>query len=500
MIFTQTEKEMQREVENGDIIILPDDTRYEIAKVLTQHYVELDAEQSGWDIEFVNAKGVYQHYNFMDSGGTVVSRSRLFEDSLKPMTIHGLTVTGASLISYEAVNGLSEETCNLTDWWWTRSKGASGKMVAYVPGANRGGAVSAFTAKLGVIADNVQGTIRPVLKLTDFEKSGYKVGDTFQIGDYCFDIISESEALSRQGISQGPFRSNWQARNANDYEFSDARVVVEDWYHKTLYPVYEQNRENYRQTVTSVDDALVDRILPQIKQEICKDSAVKKNQAVIFLGGQPGAGKSSFYSMDDSLDDYVIIDGDRYRKYHPDYAAFSQEELPNATQPFVNKIVERLIDDLGKDGYNMVIEGTLRDSSVPIQTACKLKEYGYHTKLFVMAVDACTSWESTLHRAELMKQVGQIPRTVPFQKYDAIVQSLPDNLVMIHEAACMDSIYLLNRENEILWNSDRENEKGLHEVFAESLNLDSWNRKKQEYLPPGEEIQQMQQEGEERVP
>ena len=162
--------------------------------------------------------------------------------------------------------------------------------------------------------------------------------------------------------------------------------------------------------------------------------------------------------------------------------------------------MERLIDDLGKDGYNMVIEGTLRDFRVPIQTAGKLKEYGYHTKLFVMAVDACISWESTLHRAELMKQVGQIPRTVPFQKYDAIVQSLPDNLVMIHEAACMDSIYLLNRENEILWNSDRENEKGLHEVFAGSLNLDSWNRKKQEYLPPGEEIQQMQQEGEERVP
>ena len=68
MIFTQTEKEMQREVENGDIIILPDDTRYEIAKVLTQHYVELDAEQSGWDIEFVNAKGVYHHYHFVDCG------------------------------------------------------------------------------------------------------------------------------------------------------------------------------------------------------------------------------------------------------------------------------------------------------------------------------------------------------------------------------------------------------------------------------------------------
>ena len=233
---------------------------------------------------------------------------------------------------------------------------------------------------------------------------------------------------------------------------------------------------------------------------ITKNVALKKNHAVLFLGGQPGAGKSTFYNMDNNFSDYIVINGDNYRIHHPYYRDIvrnSREQMAELTQQFINRVVEDLIAELSKDGYNLIIEGTLRDAAVPIKTGTMLKEYGYTTELYVIGCDACVSWESTISRAELMAEIEHSPRIVPLEKYNVTVNNLPGNLQKIEESGCMDKIVIINRECKILWRSDNYYSKETaSKILAEVLNIEKWNADYRQYIQQYNEfVNKMKQKG-----
>ncbi len=147
--------------------------------------------------------------------------------------------------------------------------------------------------------------------------------------------------------------------------------------------------------------------------------------------------------------------------------------MPERTQEFVNKCVERLINDLSNDGYNLIIEGTLRDSQVTINTCQNLKDKGYSTDLYIISVDAVVSWESTINRAERSKNNGEIPRYVSIDKYNYIVNNLANSVKNIELATCFDNVYVINRNNKILY--PESGAISAASVVEEQLNLTKWN-------------------------
>lgn len=222
-----------------------------------------------------------------------------------------------------------------------------------------------------------------------------------------------------------------------------------------------------------------------IYDSIVKDGVPQKNHAVIFLGGQPGAGKSHFYSKRDDLNGYIVIDGDQYRKYHPrndDIAKYDLENYANRTQQFVNKCVERLIEDLSDHGYNLVIEGTLRDPNVPINTCKTLIGKGYTADMYVLAVDARMSWQATINRAResminkaaVLFDTKTVARLVPIDKYNLIVNNLPDNLQKIEDSGYFHSIHVIDRDFNILYPT--KNGLSAAEVLRTKMNLAEWNK------------------------
>lgn len=214
-----------------------------------------------------------------------------------------------------------------------------------------------------------------------------------------------------------------------------------------------------------------------IYDSIVKDGVPQKNHAVIFLGGQPGAGKSFFYAQDDNLHGYIVIDGDQYRKYHPKYddiSKYDMENYANRTQKFVNECIERLIDELSDQGYNLIIEGTLRDPNVPINTCKTLVGKGYTADMYVIAVDAKISWQSTISRANFLLDMGCAPRLVPIDKYNLIVNNLPDNLKKIDDSGFFHAIHVIDRDYNILYPS--RNGLSAAEVLQMKLNLTEWNQ------------------------
>lgn len=214
----------------------------------------------------------------------------------------------------------------------------------------------------------------------------------------------------------------------------------------------------------------------KVYNSITKDGVPQKNHAVIFLGGQPGVGKSNFYTQDNNLHGYIVIDGDKYRKYHPHYrdiVKYDMENYASRTQSFVNQCIERLIEDLSNQGYNLIIEGTLREPDVPINTCRTLVNKGYKADMYVMTVDASISWQSTISRANLLIEQGEFPRLVPIDKYNQIVNALPDNLDRIIDCGYFSSIRIIDRDYNVLY----PNSVGLSAsaVLKKQLNLHKWN-------------------------
>ena len=148
-----------------------------------------------------------------------------------------------------------------------------------------------------------------------------------------------------------------------------------------------------------------------IKQTLLRQKNKENYPLATMIGGQPGSGKSELTKYLKSQNENTItIDGDYIREFHPHLEEIVKEygmEYPKATQPFVNRAVEQLIDDLSRDKYNLIIEGTLRDINVPIKTARMLDERDYLVELYIVATNKELSWQSTIERGDKMEDSGK---------------------------------------------------------------------------------------------
>lgn len=201
------------------------------------------------------------------------------------------------------------------------------------------------------------------------------------------------------------------------------------------------------------------------------------NMCTIILGGQPGSGKSTYYSTIEDVNDFVIINGDDFRKFHPRFERITRtdpEHFAERTQSFSNRIVEQLIKDCSEKGINMVIEGTLRTADAPINTCEELKRAGYNTKLCVIACDALLAWNSTISRAKEAIRSGNVVRLVPLDVYDYTVKNICNNLKRIEQQKCFDKISIFNRFSDELYNSSKNVDRGGWEILKNELNLDNW--------------------------
>lgn len=225
-------------------------------------------------------------------------------------------------------------------------------------------------------------------------------------------------------------------------------------------------------------------IYPEVKDVVIAGIVPESRKCTIILGGQPGAGKSFFYQSRDDLVSYAAINGDEYRRFHPMIRGILQsdpEHYAERTQKFSNQMVETLISDLSDDGYNLIIEGTLRNPQVAIRTCQELKAKGYSAELVVVACNAELAWKSTLARAEMQKERGQIPRLVPIDIYNNTVHQIPDNLDVIEGTGCFDHITVQTRDSEVLFSSDKCESRSASSALRDELDLPGWDERFRNY-------------------
>lgn len=181
----------------------------------------------------------------------------------------------------------------------------------------------------------------------------------------------------------------------------------------------EFNEEQLKKALTrAVNDILQKNIFPVPKP------------TAFLLGGQSGAGKSTIHQILLSQSpNFIVIDGDRYRAYHPNFAEIQEkygENAANYTQKFVNSIINSLMKKFSSEHYNLIVEGTCRTAEVP-------------------------------------------PRAVPRDKFEETVRAIPDNISALYKSGEFDNILLFNRKTECLYNMKKQPQLNPAEIVKREL-------------------------------
>ncbi|WP_267523092.1 zeta toxin family protein [Campylobacter sp. MG1] len=217
-----------------------------------------------------------------------------------------------------------------------------------------------------------------------------------------------------------------------------------------------------------IDEKIFNKIW---KKECAKFNAISTDNPKAFvLGGQPGAGKSNLIETvrKELNKNVIVINGDDYRKYHPDYAnlqAIYGKDSPKHTATFAGMITEMILDKAIKNKLNIVIEGTFRTTTTPIKTLQLFKDNGYNTNVLIQTCHKDISWQSCLERYEKMLETNPAEaRFTDKVHHDLVANCLANNIKEVYDSNLVDDmrIYIrinnfnkeLNIDNSLSFNVD----------------------------------------------
>lgn len=196
----------------------------------------IDISEEDYNEVINQVKMLYGEMLFDEAEGTLNGRIKkaikegiiLTQDKQLP------DIKGITLLSLEEYQELKPNISLLNRWWWLRSPGLYDFTAAFVYGDD--GRVYAY----GHYVVGAFG-VRPALVL---ESSNLQIGDNFEFGNHTFTVISDKKyALCNDSIGDHCFREDWKAKDANDYEASDVKKYIEDWYEKALLAEKQERKE-----------------------------------------------------------------------------------------------------------------------------------------------------------------------------------------------------------------------------------------------------------------
>lgn len=218
-----------------------------------------------------------------------------------------------------------------------------------------------------------------------------------------------------------------------------------------------------RNVSASFSEADVSALLERELRLALRRTHQQKHPLAVLLAGQPGAGKTELSTMllSQMRGDAAVINGDDYRRYHPNYrklyAAYGSDSV-SMTSAFSSAVTEGLIRQLSNAGRNLVIEGTGRTVEVPRFTAELLTGKGYRVEIAVIAARPEVSLASTLLRFYQMNEGGTIPRSTALEAHDGIVRALLGNLDALRTLPCISRVSIWDRELTLLYDSEGSQE------------------------------------------
>lgn len=182
------------------------------------------------------------------------------------------------------------------------------------------------------------------------------------------------------------------------------------------------------------------------------DAAAPPHPTVIFVGAQPGAGKTqSKQEVLSEHPDAVPVIGDDYRPYHPAYRELMRTaplKMPDVTAQAAGAWVEMAIDYLRARGRSVLLETTMRQPGVVEKTARAFRDAGYSIEIRALAVPGAMSRLGTVTR--YLGTGTSRSRWTPTAAHDTAYEAMPHTLELLVAEELADRVVVATRSGRVM--------------------------------------------------
>lgn len=183
--------------------------------------------------------------------------------------------------------------------------------------------------------------------------------------------------------------------------------------------------------------------------------AAELHPSVVFVGAQPGAGKSrSIADVHGDRPAAVPVIGDDFRRFHPDYRDLMRTDplaMPHITAQASGAWVGMAADYLRAERRSVILETTMRQLPVVESTATAFRAQGYRVEAHVLAVPGAVSALGTVSRYLGQAAGNDQNRWTPSAAHEAAYEAMPATVEQLVARGLVDRITVTTRAQSVLY-------------------------------------------------
>lgn len=202
------------------------------------------------------------------------------------------------------------------------------------------------------------------------------------------------------------------------------------------YKLTDEEHEEYYQT---------------IKRIYVGGKTPQKNPVSIIVGGQTGAGKSGILGYSTKMfrdDNVIIINSDEIKPFHPkseEIAKLYPDLYTKITDQESNTWTSRLFEELRREKYNIIFEGTMKNNRIADESITELQDLGYTVVVRGIATCGLESRMSILERYEGQVRTKGWGRLVTPAHHNQTYAGMPNTIEYIEQTGKYDVLEILAR-------------------------------------------------------
>ena len=192
-----------------------------------------------------------------------------------------------------------------------------------------------------------------------------------------------------------------------------------------------------------------------IKRTYTSGKIPVENPISVIIGGQTGAGKSSIIGYSTKMfsdGNVIIINSDEIKPFHPkseEIAKLYPKLYTKITDQESNTWTSQLFEELRRDGYNIIFEGTMKNNRVADESITELETLGYTVIVRGLAVADLESRISILERYEGQVTKKGWGRLVVTDHHNQTYEGMPNTIGYIEETGKYDILEIFARGEDL---------------------------------------------------